>query len=103
MNGIGGPGAMALVWNQHQQRLSAEELIRKEQREQSLERERAREQERHRQRERDRDSERDTKSSELVRAWEEELARIEKASKRGSRDMLGFWSSIGRRKSKANV
>ena len=27
----------------------------------------------------------------MVRAWEEELARIERASKRESRDMLGFW------------
>ena len=28
--------------------------------------------------------------TDLVRAWEEELVRIEKASKRGSQDMLGF-------------
>ncbi|PSS37421.1 hypothetical protein PHLCEN_2v725 [Hermanssonia centrifuga] len=37
---------------------------------------------------------------ELVRAWEEELKRIEKASKRGSRDMLGFWG-LGKSRERA--
>lgn len=74
---------MALVWNQHQQRLDVEEW----------ERERARE--------------RDEQSRELVRAWEEELAQIEKLNKRrensSGNNVLGFLGVLGRRKAKAGA
>ena len=87
MNGIGGPGAMALVWNQHQQRLDVEEWKRQ----------RARE--------------RDEQSRELARAWEEELAQTEKTSGKrrasggngGSGNVLGFLGVLGRRKAKAGA
>jgi hypothetical protein len=72
MNGIGGPGAMALLWSQQQRRREAEEW----------------------ERERDR--------RELIREWEEELAQTEKASaKRGSGSVLGFLGGLGRKKAKA--
>ncbi|KAI0086327.1 hypothetical protein BDY19DRAFT_354904 [Irpex rosettiformis] len=86
LNGIGGPGAMALVWNQHQQRLDVERW----------EREQARE--------------RDAQSRELVKAWEEELAQVEKASSKrresssgGGSNMLGFLGALGRRRAKAGA
>lgn len=92
LNGIGGPGAMALVWNQHQQRLSGSGSSGRQDEEYGPPNgeERA-------------VVEQDDKSSDLVRAWEEELVRIEKASRRSSRDMLGFWSALGRRKTKGHA
>lgn len=39
--------------------------------------------------------------TDLVRAWEEELANIEKISRRNSHNMFGFWGALGRRKERA--